>query len=318
MRDGINIARYAIKLKSLATGREHETYGARNVAVIETLGEEALRYVRRIANIHDLSVLRFPEFHPVERVEYMTRHLADTVERASRLVTGSEIIRAEIIDRLGVAPERIVTIHDGVGPAFRPMATAELMPVLSRHGLAAGSYLLAVGTLEPRKNLAALLGAYEGLPAQLRTRFPLVVAGGKGWRDEALLDHLKSLAARGVVRTLGYVPAADLPALYAGARGFAFPSIYEGFGLPALEAAASGVPVLSARNTPMEEVLGEHALLVEPRDPVALRQGLQQLLEDETLGPAARAAAEGFRTRFAWERCIEQTIALYEEVLGSG
>jgi glycosyltransferase involved in cell wall biosynthesis len=117
------------------------------------------------------------------------------------------------------------------------------------------------------------------------------------------------------VRSLGYVAADTLPAVYAGARGFAFPSFYEGFGLPVLEAAASGVPVLSSAGTAMAEVLGPHGLLVDPRDPAALAEGLRQLLEDESLQAAARQEAAGFGTGFSWRRCVERTVALYRAVL---
>jgi alpha-1,3-rhamnosyl/mannosyltransferase len=141
------------------------------------------------------------------------------------------------------------------------------------------------------------------------------VAGAQGWRNEALLDRLAVLAARGCVRRLGYVPAEILPALYAGARGFAFPSLYEGFGLPVPEAGASGVPMLTPHGTAMAEVLDETGLLIEPQDRAALRDGLLRLLEDDALTAAASAAAPGFAARFTRERCVGRTIELYQEII---
>jgi|HubBroStandDraft_1064217.scaffolds.fasta_scaffold00021_63 glycosyltransferase involved in cell wall biosynthesis len=267
-----------------------------------------------IATIHDLSIFLHPEFHPRERVEYMTRHLPDTFERATRLVTVSETVRLEVIDWLGIVPDRVVAIHNGVRPEYHPRDEAALQPSLAAHGLVAGGYLLSVGTLEPRKNFQGLLNAFEALPAALRERYPLVVAGGRGWHNEQLVARLEGLAARGLVRPLGYVPAEALPALYAGARGFAFPSLYEGFGLPVLEAAASGVPVLTSAATAMAEVTGAEALLVDPRNHAALRDGLRRLLEDQSLQARARAAAPGFASRFSWDLCVERTVALYREV----
>ncbi|SDR62396.1 alpha-1,3-rhamnosyl/mannosyltransferase [Rhizobiales bacterium GAS191] len=267
-----------------------------------------------VATIHDLSILRHPEFHPADRVEYMTRNFAETIERATRLITVSESVRAEMIATLDVAPDRVVAIHNGVGPQYHPMTPAELGPTLAPYDLEAARYLLFVGTIEPRKNLGLLLDAYEAQPPALRRRFPLVVVGGQGWRNEALVDRLAALAARGIVRSLGYVPAEHLPALYAGARGFVFPSLYEGFGLPVLEAAASGVPVLSSRGTAMAEVLGETGLLVEPQDVAALRDGLLRLLEDDALATVASTAAPGFAARFSWTHCVERTIELYQGV----
>jgi glycosyltransferase involved in cell wall biosynthesis len=267
-----------------------------------------------IATIHDLSVYLHPEHHPAERVDYMTRNLPDTFTRASRLVTVSETVRREMIERLGIAPDRIVAIHNGVGPDYHPRNDAELAPILAPFRLAPGGYLLAVGTLEPRKNLAGLLSAFEALPDALQRRFPLAVAGGGGWHNEDLVERLDRLAARGLVRRLGYVPAETLPALYAGARAFAFPSIYEGFGLPVLEAAASGVPVLSSAGSAMAEILGTEGVLVDPRDSPALAEGLRRLLEDDSLQSRAQTAAADFGDRFSWRRCVERTVALYRKV----
>jgi glycosyltransferase involved in cell wall biosynthesis len=268
-----------------------------------------------IATIHDLSIYLHPEFHPPERVAYMSRHLPDTFARATRLVTDSETVRQELIGRLGVAPHRVVAIPIGVGPEYHPRDATALRPILSSHGLVAGAYLLAVGTLEPRKNLDGLLDAFEALPPPLQRRYPLAVAGAGGWRNERLVERLDRLSERGLVRRLGYVPVQHLPSLYAGARAFAFPSFYEGFGLPALEAAASGVPVLSSRPTVMAEVLGAEAVLVDPRDPSALAEGLRQVLQDDTLQARARFAAADFSENFSWSRCVERTVALYREVV---
>ena len=268
-----------------------------------------------IATIHDLSIYLHPEYHPAERVEYMTRHLPDTFARATRLVTVSETVRREVIEHLGIAPARVVAIHNGVAPDYHPREPAALAPILAPLGLLPGGYLLAVGTLEPRKNFHGLLDAYAALPEALQRRFPLAVAGGHGWRNEDLVRRLDRLAASGLVRSLGYVAADTLPAVYAGARGFAFPSFYEGFGLPVLEAAASGVPVLSSAGTAMAEVLGPHGLLVDPRDPAALAEGMRRLLEDESLQAGARQQATGFGANFSWHRCVERTVALYREVL---
>ena len=269
-----------------------------------------------IATIHDLSIYLHPEYHPAERVEYMARHLPDTFRRASRLVTVSEAVRQEVITRLDIAPERVTAIHNGVGPDYHPRAATELAPELASLGLAPGGYLLAVGTLEPRKNFEGLLDAFETLPAALQHRFPLTLAGGHGWRNEALVTRLDRLGRQGIVRSLGYVPAGILPALYAGARAFAFPSFYEGFGLPVLEAAASGVPVLSSAGSAMAEVLGAEGVLVDPHNGRAVADGLRQVLEDDALQVSARANAASFGDRFSWQRCVDRTVALYQEVAG--
>jgi alpha-1,3-rhamnosyl/mannosyltransferase len=267
-----------------------------------------------IATIHDLSVYLHPAYHPAERVEYMTRHLPDTFARATRLVTVSEHVRREMIERLGIATDRVVAIHNGVRPEYHPRDADTLRPALAAFGLTPGAYLLAVGTIEPRKNFDGLLDAFEALPPALARRYPLTIAGAPGWRNEGLLDRLDRLAARGLLTNLGYVPAAALPLLYAGARAFAFPSFYEGFGLPVLEAAASGVPVLSSAGSAMAEILGSQGVLVDPHDPSAIAEGLRLVLEDEAWQARAQAGAADFGERYSWQRCVERTAALYRQI----
>jgi len=190
-----------------------------------------------------------------------------------------------------------------------------LQATLARFGLVPGEYVLSVGTLEPRKNLPALFAAHAGLPEALRQRFPLVVAGMRGWHQAEALNASSAAMARGELRLLGYVPDAAVPDLYAGAAAFAYPSRYEGFGLPPLEAMASGVPVITSNRTSLPEVVGSAGLMVDPDDVDGLREGLRRLLEDRvfaaTLGEAGRLRSRSF----SWERCARETQAVYAKVL---
>lgn len=275
---------------------------------------QAPRGARVVLTIHDLSVLHYPELHPADRVRAMGGRIAASAARADRIITPSEFIRQDVIGALGIDPGKVRAVHHGVGAEFRPLAAEAIGPVLEGHGLRPGGYLLALGTREPRKNLERLIEAFMSLPDAVRAGRPLVLAGAPGWRAERLEQRIERLQREGAVRRLGYVPDAQRPALYAGAAGFAYPSIYEGFGLPPLEAAACGTPVLTSAASPMAEVLGDAALLIDPLDAGAIAAGLEGLLTRPELAVAARAGAPGWSARFTWARAVSGTVGVYREL----
>lgn len=264
-----------------------------------------------VATVHDISYLLYPQFHPPERVRFLERHLPPTLDRADALIVDSAHVRDELINVLGVDASRLHVVPLGVDAQFHPRSAAQCAAALAAHGLAWKSYLLVVATQEPRKNLERLVQAYAGLDAALRRRLPLAVVGARGWLDAPLARLIEPLEQRGEVRRLGFVAAAELPCVYAGAAGFAFPSLYEGFGLPLLEAMASGVPVLTSNAASMPEVVGDAALCVDPLDVDAIRAGLQRLCEDETWRAAAVPAGLAQAGTYTWQRTLEQTIAVY-------
>ncbi len=270
-----------------------------------------------VATVHDLSTLRFPEFQPARRVRFLERHLAATVDRADHLLTVSEFVRREMIELLGVKPERVSAIHSGVDAAFHPRAADDptLLGTLARRGLEPGAYLLSVATFEPRKNLEGLVAAYANLPAAQRRAYPLVLVGAPGWKNESLQQALDKLGDRGEVRRLGFVPEAELPLLYAGARLFVYPSLYEGFGLPPLEAMASGTPVITSSGTAMEEVAGGAATLIEPRNTEALRDAISGLLaEPEKLAVQREQGLKRAQT-LTWQRTVDQAVDIFRRVI---
>jgi alpha-1,3-rhamnosyl/mannosyltransferase len=268
-----------------------------------------------VVTVHDLSVLKFPETHPAERVRQWETSFADSLGRARQLITDSEWTRQEVVAAFSWPADRVTAVPLGVSADYRPRTPDELRPTLSAHGLEPGGYTLCVSTLEPRKRIESLLGAYRLMPPSVRRRYPLVLVGGSGWRAENLLQRIAEAAAEGWVLPLGFVPAADLPQLYAGARLFAYPSIYEGFGLPVAEAMASGVPVVTSRSSCLPEVAGGAAMLVEPDDSDAFSATLQAGLNDEAWRSIAIDAGLRRAAMFTWSACCAKTVEVYRAAL---
>jgi len=271
-----------------------------------------IRYdVPVVTTVHDLSWLRYPGAHPIDRVRWLEKGLPRALENSVAILVDSEFVRQEVSTTFGIAPQRVTVAHLGVNDQFRPHSPEETAAALRPLDLVHGSYLLTVGTIEPRKNLAHALEAYALLPAALRERFPLVVAGAKGWRSSAMEGRLRLLADGGQIRFPGHVPAADLPALYAGAAAFVFPSLYEGFGLPPLEAMASGVPVLVSDRGSLPEVVGDAGIRLDPERPEATAGLLTELLEDSDARRRLGRAGSDRARIFTWTACARTTLETY-------
>ncbi|KAF1018166.1 MAG: glycosyltransferase family 1 protein [Burkholderia sp.] len=264
-----------------------------------------------IVTIHDLSIFKYPETHPRERIEHFRINFDDSLKRAVHLITDSEAMRSEVATFFGWPEQKITAIPLGVPRGFRPSAEPDISPVLARYGLAYGRYALCVATLEPRKGIDSLIDAYGDLPSELRLACPLMLAGVRGWLSDDLMTRIRLAADENWLHYLGYVPEADLPMLYSGARAFCFPSRYEGFGLPVLEAMASGVPTLTSNASSLPEVAGGAAWLVEPDDRDALRDGLARVLTDEAWRATAARRGLAVAAEATWERCALHTLDVY-------
>jgi alpha-1,3-rhamnosyl/mannosyltransferase len=265
-----------------------------------------------VVTIHDLSVFLWPECHPGARVAYLRKQLPLALKRADVLLTDSDFTRREVAGYFNWPLARIVVAPLAADAAYRPHTAAESAPALARLGLRHGFYSLFVGTLDPRKNIDLLLGLYERLPAALARRAPLVVAGFEGWKSEATIARLRAGERAGWARYLGFVDEAALPALYAGARVFLYPSRYEGFGLPLLEAMACGVPVIGADAASLPEVAGAAgALLLGADDEAAFYQALLRALEDDAWCQAAGAAGLARAAQFSWDKTVAATVGAY-------
>jgi alpha-1,3-rhamnosyl/mannosyltransferase len=269
----------------------------------------------RVATFHDLSPFTWAQCHAPQMARYLQKELRQTLLRADRLITDSEFTRRELAEFFAWPIERIDTVPLASSPEFYPRTAESLRPALQRHGLEPQGYSLFVGTIEPRKNIQALLDAYERLPVEVRRRWPLILTGYHGWRNESIHKRLESAGREGWARYLGFVPSEDLPLLFAGARLFAFPSLYEGFGLPVLEAMSSGVPVVCSNNSSLPEVAGNAALMCDAADVETLTGLLARGLEDQPWRESAIALGLAHAAQFSWDRCAAETLVVYRKTL---
>ena len=273
------------------------------------------RRPRLAATIHDMTIWLTPEFHTAANVA-AEKALADRVwKRADALIAVSAHTRDDAVRLLGLDPQRIRVIRHGVAEPYFDVPPAEVARVRSLYGLDRG-YVLFNGTVEPRKNLAALLDAYESLSSDLRREFAFVVAGPPGWSSEPLLRRLRS--APPGVRYLGYVPEASMPGLFAGAALFAYVSFYEGFGFPVAQALAAGAPVLTSAVSALPEIAGSAAEFVDPRSPSEIRDALDRLLTSPARRSALAAAGRLRAREFRWEICARRSLEFFQEAAGRG
>ncbi len=264
-----------------------------------------------VTTFHDLSIFKWPEYHPAERVRYMQKELPVALRRAQMIIADSAYTRTELVEYFGVDSSRVVAIPLAAQSVFGPMTSDATRMTLGSLGLSHGAYTLYVGTVEPRKNIEVLLDAYSMLAPDQRSRFPLVLAGYRGWHSETLLRRISAAESEGWARYFDYVDAKHMPALFAGARVFAFPSRYEGFGLPVLEALASGVPVVCSSAASLPEVAGGAAALCDVDDVVGFSNAIDRALQDNQWRVAAIDRGLRHSARFSWAETARRTVEVY-------
>jgi len=269
-----------------------------------------------VVSIHDLSHRVFPQYHPRRRVLFL-RAFEGKLKRAARIITISEFSRQEIIDILGVAQEKVAVTYLGASPEFRPLSITREDKLLfqARYGLP-DKYFLYVGTIEPRKNLARLIEAFHLLKQEkAQADMKLVLAGGKGWIDRDIFDRVKELRLQEEIVFTGYIEGRDLPILYNLAVALVFPSLYEGFGLPPLEAMACGTPVISSDVSSIPEIVGDAGILIDPYQVTELAEAMLRVARSESLrAEMSRAGLERSR-KFSWQRCAAETLQIYRECI---
>jgi alpha-1,3-rhamnosyl/mannosyltransferase len=269
-----------------------------------------------VLTLHDLIPLQTPDAISRSAALYWRLVLPRAVARADVVVTGSDFTRGEILDWFGLRDDRVVTIPHGVDPGFTPVVDESVRAaVRARHRLPA-CYLLFVGIASPRKNLDRLVRAFGALSTAERGDAHLLLAGPAGWKNAALAAALETSPVAARIRHLGVVPDADLPALYASARGVVNLSAREGFGLPALEAMACGTPLVCADRTSFPEVVGDAGLLVDPDDASAVAGALTTLIAGGPEVEMRRARGLTRAAQFTWERAAAATLAVYRSLAG--
>ena len=266
-----------------------------------------------VVTIHDLSLFTQSETHEDANVERGRRRMPIMARRASAVIAPSEWTRKEIIEYLNIREDRIRVIFEAARESMRPLSADEAAPVLERHSIQF-PYILFVGTIEPRKNLLTLIEAYHELLRTTKERPHLVICGGRGWLDSEVFKRVEDLHIADMVHFTGYVDDDDLPALYSSAEAFVYPSLYEGFGLPPLEAMACGTPVITSNSSSLPEVVGKAGLTFAAKDIKALARNLANVLTDVSLRGQMRISGIEQAQRFSWARAANETQVVYDEV----
>ncbi|MBM3130287.1 MAG: glycosyltransferase family 4 protein [Chloroflexi bacterium] len=275
-----------------------------------------VKSVRAVVTFHDLTFFLYPQMHLLYKRVFFRTMLPLSARRADALIAISHSTRADILRVLRTPLERVTTIPYGIAPHFQPITDAQARDAFCKQHNLPRPFILYVGNLEPRKNLPTLVRAFAQL---VRAGLPhtLVLAGSRGWHAAPIFATIRELDLSSRVVFTGYVPQSDLPMLYSAADLFVYPSLYEGFGLPVLEAMACGVPVITSNISSMPEVAGDAGILVDPNDAPALADAMSNLLTDSSL--RATLAAKGLaRARmFSWERTAQATLDVYTRVAQS-
>jgi glycosyltransferase involved in cell wall biosynthesis len=271
------------------------------------------RGVPTLLTVHDLSFVRTPETATAGLRAYLNSAVPRSVRRADRILADSEATRQDLIELYQTPPDKIRVLYSGVDHRFQPVRTEKTLDaVRKKYQLGSGPFILSVGTIQPRKNYERLVEAFRRLD---NADFKLVIVGGKGWLDHPLYKLIEKLGMEESVQFLGFVADDDLPALYSAAHVFAFPSLYEGFGLPALEAMACGTPVLTSNISSLPEVAGGVAISVEPTDVDAIAEGLGKLIEDTGLRKKLIQQGITRATLFNWNKAAGELREHYQDLL---
>lgn len=270
--------------------------------------------LKTVVAVHDLGAEYLPQTHQLKQKLYLNFMTHHQLKSATHLIAVSKATKEDLIKKAKINPDKITVIYEGYDKtAFKPQKTDELNNILKYYDLESNNYFLFVGTIQPRKNLERLIRAYAKFlerqdPEQAETKPKLILAGSKGWLADEIYELPKKLGIEHLVKFLGYVPDKNLPALYNGAIALLFPSLFEGFGLPVLEAMACKCPVLTSNVSSLPEVAGNSALLINPNLDEEIAQGINKLFFDQTLRNKLKKLGIAQARKFSWEKCAKKTL----------
>jgi len=276
-----------------------------------------VRRPAKVLTVHDLAFLLRPECADEGLRAYLEKTVPRSVSRADLIVADSRNTQDDLICLLGVPPHKVEVVPGGVDPSFTPVRDTDVLERMRERVSGGAPYILSVGVIEPRKNLNRLIEAFEILKARHGSPHRLVLAGKRGWLSEGIYRRAASSPFRSDIVFSGFVPESDLPALYSAADILAYPSLYEGFGLPPLEAMACGTPVVVSNSSSLPEVVGEAALMVEPEDTEGLADAMSTLLFDQDIRRRMVEAGLQQASGFTWRAAAERMLAIYRR-LGAG
>lgn len=265
-----------------------------------------------IITVHDLSWIRHPNTHPHDRIAWLNKHLPNALRESDQIITVSNFVTQEIIDVFGSSLEsKISTIYNGVSQEFRMYNKDESLKILSDYELTYQNYVLVLGTIEPRKNIATVLRAYQLLPEKVKEQYPLVLAGNRGWLNDELDQLIQAINPK-YLKLIGYVPQNHLPTIISGARVSVYASIYEGFGLPVIESMASGTPVIISKASSLIEVANGAALACDSNDVESFKEYIMHIIENNESHEKYRKLGLERARFFNWTETAKQTALIYK------
>ena len=306
------LKRIARKVSSIYAQRQKETiydlYWQPNF-----IPEPHIKSKLTVTTIHDLSFHLQPYWHPKERIEYFSSNFFANLDRSDHFITVSEYIKGEIVDILEIDEEKITVIYNGIdSKTYREYSLKESEETAQKYELPP-KYILFVGSIEPRKNLINLLKAYIELPETLKSEYPLVLVGYKGWGNDEIHDMIER--SKEHIKYTGYVDDLELAHIYSRASLFIYPSYYEGFGIPPIEAMSCGTPVIVSDRTSLPEVCGDAALYIEPDNPEDIKEKIELILNDESLQKQMIERGKQQSSRYSWEESAKEHMQLFKRLL---
>lgn len=271
----------------------------------------SLHHGKSVVTFHDLMFMKHPEFLKPEWVDNLKRETGYSIRKAEIIISVSRCVKEEIVEVFKIPEKKIKVIYEGKSDRFKPVKDKDIIEQIKMKYGISGKYLLYIGNIEPKKNIARLINAFNDMERRGSKDYLLVIAGPKGWYYEYLLKEISDSDRKRVIFT-GSVEDGDLPVLYSGAEVFVFPSLYEGFGLPPLEAMACGTPVIASNAASIPEVVGDAGILVDPFNQDELSHAIYSVLTDNKLRDVLSRKGIERSELFTWEKCAKETLEVYQ------